>query len=582
MPPAGSAARRPPLPVAPTQVGRAARLAAVAEGLARRAGVELPAGLALWPLAEADPGPPPGGAGDDGEPHLPPGRATGARLTATEAAWALVDALAGSLTADEQRRGAHYTPRPLAHRVARAALARGRRPGPVVDPACGGGSLLLAAGAALVAAGQAPAVVARDLLWGADVDPLAAAVTEAAIALWSNGVAPAVGHVVVADVLLDGPAAWPAPPTGGFAAVVGNPPFQGQLSRATARSRDELARLRARFGDVVGPYVDTAALFLLVGIELVADAGRVAMVQPQSTASARDAGPVRAALAERARLVELWAPVERLFAARVHVCVPVLEAGSGSEPDWSRQVAAARGVPALVRRPGPAAAVLGERARVAGSFRDHHYGLVDHVAEAAPGERGHPLVTSGLVEIDEMAWGRRPVRFAKRDWQLPVVDVAGVRASSRRLGGWLEVVLAPKLVVATQTKVLEAAADPEGRWVATTPTVSVVPADPGELERLLAAVCSPPASAWVAQRAAGSALSADAIRVTRGLLEALPLPTDEPAWDDAVAALAARDLHAYAAAATAMHRLAPTAARAVVEWWLPRARSVWPTSEALR
>lgn len=569
MPPTGSVARAAPAAAS----HRAGAVAAAAARLARRAGVRLPDDLALWHLA-------------GGRPAEAP-TADGERLTPDAAAWALVDALAGTLTAEQRRRGAHYTPRPLADRVAGAALGAQDRPGAVVDPACGGGALLLAAADRLAAAGRDRATVAAELLWGADVDPLAAAVTEAAVALWSGGTPPASGHVVVADVLDAGAAAWPTPPAGGFAAVVGNPPFQGQLSRATARSREDLARLRARFGEVVGPYVDTAALFLLVAVDLAARGGRVSMIQPQSTASARDAGPVRAALAERARLVDLWAPTERLFAARVHVCVPVLEVDGGSsgsgDADWSGQVAAARGVPPVpLPTSGRTVPQLGERARVLGSFRDHHYGLVGHVAEAAPGEDGHPLVTAGLVEIGALTWGRRPVRFAKRDWDRPVVDVAAVRAASRRLDGWLDVVLAPKLVVATQTRVLEAAADRDGRWVATTPTVTVVPLDPAELNRLLAAVCSPPASAWVAARSAGSALGAESIRVTRSLLEALPLPTDRRAWDEAVAALAAGDLDGYAEAATAMHRLPRDAARAVVDWWRPRARSAWLASGALR
>src|SRR5690606_11293833 len=104
--------------------------------------------------------------------------------------------------------------------------------------------------------------------------------------------------------LRQGAGVWPDAPTEGFAAVVGNPPFQGQLARATARAVAETEALRARFDAALGPYVDTAALFLLVGVELAAPGARVAMVQPQSTAAARDAGAVREALAGRAALVD--------------------------------------------------------------------------------------------------------------------------------------------------------------------------------------------------------------------------------------------------------------------------------------
>lgn len=522
----------------------------------------------------------------------------------------LVDALEAALSPGERQRGAHYTPVALAEQVVRAALPEGLGAGPVVDPTCGAGALLLVAADRLVAAGRDRRDVARNLLFGADVEPLAVAVTEAAIALWSGGILPVRENLVVGDPLRAGRSLWPSAPAEGFAAVMGNPPFQGQLARATARTSADASQLRDRFGEAAaGAYVDTAVLFLLVGLELAAPGARVAMVQPQSTVAARDAGPVRAEVARRARLVELWAPGERLFAARVHVCVPVLEAGEGDgRSDWSAQVAAARGTPAVdLERPRSRAAVpgrLADGARVLASFRDHYYGLVPHVTEAeeasaegpasegsdgragrpcaAGGPRMLPLVTAGSVGVGRCAWGERPVRFAKRWWDRPVVDVEAVRAGSRRLDGWLGAVLTPKLVVASQTKVLEAAADPLGRWVPSTPTISVVPDDPDDLGRLLAAVCSPPASAWVARQAAGTALSVEAIRVTRALLEALPLPSDPGAWDEAAAALAVGDLEVFAGAATGMYGLRPGVAQEVRDWWLPRARSAWLPAGALR
>src|SRR3546814_13965083 len=107
----------------------------------------------------------------------------------------------------------------------------------VVDMSCGGGALLLAAGDALVAAGADRADVAREMLWGADIDPLAVAVTEAAIALWSGGARPAKRLLVVADTLPLGSDAGPLATPRGFDALVGDPPSQGQRVRVTAPSR---------------------------------------------------------------------------------------------------------------------------------------------------------------------------------------------------------------------------------------------------------------------------------------------------------------------------------------------------------
>lgn len=590
---------------------RARPLAALTAAIACELDVALPPDLRLWEMAGS-----PGGR-TRGAPDPRPTRVAG--RVGEPGPWLLVEALEAALSPGERQRGAHYTPVAVAEQVVRAALPEGSAAGPVVDPTCGAGALLLVAADRLVAAGRDRRDVARSLLFGADVEPLAVAVTEAAIALWSGGVLPGRENLVIGDPLRAGRSLWPSAPAEGFTAVVGNPPFQGQLARATARTSADASQLRVRFGEAAsGAYVDTAVLFLLVGLELAAPGARVAMVQPQSTVAARDAGPVRAEVARRARLVEVWAPAERLFAARVHVCVPVLEVGEGDgRSDWSAEVAAARGVPRVALVPAGSGsrvrALLRDRARLLASFRDHYYGLVPHVSEGlgtavgastglgarhAGGSSGdeahtarwglegekaaHLLVTTGLVGIGHCSWGAQRVRFAKRWWDRPVVDVDAVRAGSRRLDGWLGAVLAPKLVVASQTKVLEAAADAEGRWVPSTPTISVVPDDPEDLGRLLAAVCSPPASAWVARQAAGTALSVDTIRVTRSLLEALPLPSDLGAWDEAAAALAAGDLDDYASAATAMYGLSRTAAREVLEWWRPRARSAWLPEGALR
>src|SRR5690606_11339602 len=114
-------------------------------------------------------------------------------------------------------------------------------------PACGGGAFLVAAARRLAAGGVSRRDVVRHLPWGADVDAVGLATAEAALAVWA-GEAPPPGRLVVADPLVAGAAAWPDLPPGGFAAVAGNPPFQSQLGRATARSPGTRRRLRARFG----------------------------------------------------------------------------------------------------------------------------------------------------------------------------------------------------------------------------------------------------------------------------------------------------------------------------------------------
>ncbi len=283
---------------------------------------------------------------------------------------------------------------------------------------------------------------------------------------------------------------------------------------------------------------------------------------PSRLHAARDAGPVRAAVSARARLVDLWVAPGQPFAARVHVCVPVLEVGTPDhDADWAAHLATARGVPAVEL---PSAATVASLAAGVAGFRQHYYGLVDHVREDGDGAR---LVTSGLLSVGVCDWGARPARFARRSWDRPVVDVDAVRRSDPRLARWLDQVLQPKVVVASQTRVVEAGADRDGTWVPCTPVVSVVPNDPADVDRLAAALCAPPVAAWAARRASGTGLSPNAIRMSTALALAVPLPTDAAAWQTATAHLAAGDLAHYADAATAMYALPPDSAAAIRAWW---------------
>jgi hypothetical protein len=566
-----------------TDATRVEHLAATAAELARAAGVDLPTGLRLVELAgdgrvvgATDPSRRTGGRAAV-PVALPGAEPVGRPASRGEAAAALIAALEAELSPGERQRGAHYTPADVAQQVAALALGRpmrGLECAPVVvDPACGGGSLLLAVADRLAEQGIGRAVIARDLLFGADVDPRAVAVAETAIALWSGGTAPAAGHLVVADALDPGGAPWQR--TEGFDVVVGNPPFQGQLARATARPPDEVGRLRRRFGAAVTPYVDTAALFLLAAADLARPGGRVVMIQPQSTVAARDAAAVRSALAERAHLVDLWQPAGQAFAAHVHVCVAVLDVlasgeRSGDGPDsWSERLADARGVPAVELRGGR---TLADVADLVAGFREEYYALVPHVHEGRVGDRA-PLVTSGLVDVGAVLWGERAARFAKRRWDRPVVDVAAVRGTSRRLDAWLTRVLRPKVVVASQTAVVEAAADRTGTAVPVTPVVSVVPTGDVpevDVDLVTALLCAPPVSAWVARRAIGTAMSPGSVRTSAPLLGQVPLPVDLPAWRAAASALAAQDLVRFAATATAMFQLDDDVAADVVAWWHAR------------
>lgn len=451
--------------------------------------------------------------------------------------WERLDALREATLDPVERRklGAHHTPPDLARRLCRLAVdGVDASTAVVLDPACGGGAFLVAAAELLVSSGLTP-TEALARVHGIDVDPLAAATARAALRCWA-GEPDAEVDVVTGDGLGE----WPVESTTGSIVVVGNPPFRSPLDagddgEAAAALRSELA----------APYADLAALFLLRSLRSlcsVGEGGRVLLIQPESVLSSRDARRVREAATPH--LDGLWIAGEKVFGASVRVCAPLLVASPGRRVRrWSgasvrRRQAASR--PAATSwAPLRAADVptvrsratggrIGDLATATAGFRDEYYAIAAAVRE---GGAGAPVVTSGLVEPGRLDWGGRPARIGGRRLLHPVVSVDDL--ADERVARWVAARLRPKVLVATQTRVLEAAPDPEGVFVPLTPVLSVEPHDDRDVWRLAAALTAPQVTAWALRHHGGTALSADAVKLSaRQLLDA-PLPADQRAWDEA-------------------------------------------------
>lgn len=547
------------------------------------------------------------------------------------------------LDADHRhRRGVHYTPASVAALVVDLAIdgGGGETLPSVCDPSCGGGAFLLAAADRLLGGDESEGLPAAVLaaLHGLDLDPLAVEVTRAALVLWARraGLAgdelESVAAVVAAQVV-EGDAlhgTWPG--EGSLGVVVGNPPFGGQLARSTARGRDEASVARALLGGSAAGYADTAGLFLVRAVAACAPGGRVAMLQPLSFLGARDAGAVRRRLEEQAVLEEVWLADERLFGAAVDVCAPVLcvvgplaapvpsgtvRVTRGARPEvvsvprdrlaragtWAPIVAASTGVPAIDLG---GRELLGTLARATAGFRDEFYALAPFVTDLAdpdlPLDPAAPLpdlpdgaarlVTAGLVEPARTVWGRRTTRLAGTRLRAPVVDVTTLQTwaegpdGDRRLAAWADARLRPKVVVATQTRVVEAAVDDDGSWWPSVPVVSVVldPDHDDEATRWLvaAALSSPPVSAWAAERSGGTALAPQALKLSARQVAEVPLPVDREAWVEGARLLRlvapaaddearGRALLAAGRVLTVAHDLPAAEADEVLRWWAERA-----------
>jgi hypothetical protein len=466
--------------------------------------------------------------------------------------------------------GAFYTPVDVATRLVEIALDGTQGATTVCDPACGDGVFLLAAGRVLEARGLSRAVVARELLWGIDVDADAVTAARAAITAWA-GVSPG-DHVIVGDGLAEH--GW----SGRFDVVAGNPPFLNQLERATARAHS------TRWSTAAGPYTDTAFLFVLAGLDLVRAGGRVMLIQPQSLAAARDAAGIREAAMSTGALHGMWTCDDSIFEANVRVCAPVIVRTSEQPVDIARWCgrAAAPLLPTpwqqgstwsgyLVRHDAAPpvvladAGTLGQLATATAGFRDQFYGLAPFVVDQCDADdHAFPrLVTCGVIDPAHCAWGERPLRFAGQRWQHPRVDRNAMGDGTLRR--WVDDRLAPKVVLATQTKVLEAAIDVDGVWLPSTPVIAVH-TDRELLFRVAAVLLSPPVSAWAATTFTGVALASDAIKLSARQVLDIPLPVDLSEWARAAAALEGGDLLAAGRCMTSAYG----AADDVYAWWARR------------
>lgn len=448
-----------------------------------------------------------------------------------------------------KRRGAYPTPAWLVAEVVGHALppvTAGQRV-TVLDPACGDGRFLVAAASALRRLGAVP------VLRGIDIDGEVIARARHHLARELDAAADV--ELALGDALGDDDVLGAEP----FDVVVGNPPFLSQLATSTSRGGS------SRHGG--GPYADVASEFLAVAVRAARpDGGRIGLVLPQSVLSSRDAAPVRVAVDRMAVMTWSWWSPHRVFDdAHVIVCALVFRRRPGDRPaspdrPWAHVVTDAVGVPPLpdVRATGQ----LGDRVRLTANFRDQYYGLVPAVVD---GGLGPPLVTSGLVDPARCRWGERPVTFARRRYLRPTVDLARL---SPRLRRWAEELLVPKVLIANQTRVIEAAVDPTGAWVPSVPVITARGADVAVAWEAAAVLTSPFASAWAWHRAAGSGLSANTLRLGPRWLAELPWPAGDPT--PAVEALRDGDLASTGRFVTTAYGLdaADPAVADLHEWWL--------------
>lgn len=456
----------------------------------------------------------------------------------------------------------------------------------VIDPACGTGNFLLVFALRisdrLIANGLDEAFAiefaVRNCVFGTDVDEAALQQCAANLSSLTFGsVKPSEirNHFLLRDSLLvhefNGPPVMQpsffdvAPETWadlfpsvfksdspGFDVVIGNPPFLNQLSTETASSANQFAELESRYSSLIGRLTNTASIFFLAALNMVKKTGIISFIQPISFLATRDSETIRRRLANTQSLASVWICSEKVFDAAVQVTAITLNLGCQStnieiysersfkkvchtqqflahEPTWSRAITAARHFPTAVLQ---SHGVLGDIASITGDFRDQYYGIINAVVEnPTPTSAQMKLATVGLIDPGLFSWGKTQTRFNKKPYVFPVVNLD---ALAPKIADWAESRRRPKVIVATQTKILECYVDHLGDVLPSVP-LSTINTEPEMIWHLAAVISAPPVSLVAAERHLGSGMSDDVLKLGAPDLLNLPLPEHRDQWDLAAA-----------------------------------------------
>ena len=166
----------------------------------------------------------------------------------------------------------------------------------------------------------------------------------------------------------------------------------------------------------------------------------------------------------------------------------------------------------------PAGPLLGEACDVVAGFRDEYYAIAAATREGGLGPR---VVTAGRIGPLRLDPDGRPVRIQRRDFVDPRVDLEELATGHPRVAEWLGRLLVPKVLVATQTPVIEAVADPDGTLVPLTPVIAVL-APPDLVWSVAGLLSAPSISALAAARTLGLGRHSRVVKLAAREIRVLP------------------------------------------------------------
>jgi hypothetical protein len=276
---------------------------------------------------------------------------------------------------------------------------------------------------------------------------------------------------------------------GGFDIVVGNPPFVNAI-RGNVPSFDK-AFYQHRFQQITGS-ADLAYYFLELSNHLITSQGLVGFILPKVALGAPSLGLFRTTTTPRI----LHFPMSTSMFADANVQVVLLVVGAsgrcmvsdeayptteqwieiqpkhkiawvGMETNWWSQFWFATQGKALpdVSKCVPLFQSVFEVA--SGLITSEFYEV--KVVDSKSGS-GMKLLTSGGIDSDCQYWGARRQKFRKKNYLHPRISIKGIRP---KLKEKLDRSRRPKIIIANQTKTVEAYLDAKGEYQASTATSEI-------------------------------------------------------------------------------------------------------------
>jgi hypothetical protein len=425
----------------------------------------------------------------------------------------------------------------------------------ILDPSCGPGLFLLAAGQwlarqlLLIRFGHQPPPpseyqrarqeIAQYCLFGIDIDPSATRAAQLLLDHWVHPDDPKedLHHLVVADGLQPDDRSFASQT---FDIVIGNPPFANAIEKEVDGAIQAAKRSRTGSFADLGGTADLAYYFLARAHEITRPDGAVGFVLPRAFLSTRSSLPLRQRLRRERPPALIFAPSDPFLfpGANIFVCAIVLRqtktclAGVDrlesitihSDNWWSDLAGSAVSIDTSTRR-------VADYFEVFGSMTTGMaYDLLPFVREATLDEVNQPktngpmrLVTTGLIEPNQCDWGTKRCRYLKQTFNRPVIDISESNAPPY-LGTRLKRVARPKVIVAGLSLRLETFLDEAGIYAGAVSTYTIVDRDDNieQLRRLADYLNSDDATQRMKAELGATALGGGRITLTKAFLAGLP------------------------------------------------------------